>query len=62
MVKEVKMTLQRKIKLIHQSSERLMKALELTKDRYRWVFMRRETWIHLKRTLELLWLVLRRKE
>lgn len=53
--------LARKIELLHNSSERMMKALGLSRDAAWWRFMRREVWLHLKRTLELMWMVLRRK-
>jgi hypothetical protein len=55
------MALQRKIELLHNSSERLMKALKLPRDKGWWVFMRQEAWLHFKRSLELLWTVLRKK-
>ena len=56
------MSLKRQVELPHNSSERLMKTLELKRDRAWWIFMRREAWIHLKRSWELWWTVLRRKE
>lgn len=56
------MTLARKVELLHRSTERMMKALEQTRDLTWWAFMRRETWIHLKRSWELWWLVLMGKE
>lgn len=56
------MKLPERVELLHRSSERLMEALKLTRDLYYWAFMRREVWIHLKRTIELLWAVMRKKE
>lgn len=56
------MTLERKVELLHRSSDRLMKALDLARDQVWWGFIHREVWVHLKWTLELLWVVLRRKE
>jgi len=55
------MKLERKIELLHQSSERLMRSLKLPRDKGWWVFMRRESWLHFKRSWELLWAVLRKK-
>jgi len=53
--------LKQKIELLHRSSERLMEALDLPRDRAWWGFMSREVWVHLKRTLELLWAVIRKE-
>jgi len=55
------MRLERKIELLHQSSERLLRSLKLPQDKGWWVFMRRESWLHFKRSWGLLWAVLRRK-
>jgi hypothetical protein len=55
------MSLQRKIELLHNSSERLMRALKLPRDKGWWGFMKQEAWLHFKRFLELLWAVLRKK-
>jgi len=55
------MTLPRKIELLHHSSERMLKALKWPKDKIWWAFMNREVWIHLKLSLKVLWVVLRRK-
>jgi len=61
--KEVKMGLQRKVELISNSTNRLMEVLELPRrDEAWWWFMRWESWLHLRRSLELWWMVLRRKE
>ena len=54
--------LQRKVELISNSADRMMRVLELPRDKRWWWFMRRESWIHLKRSWELWWMVLRRKE
>lgn len=53
--------LKQKIELLHRSSERLMAALDLPKDSAWWGFIRQEVWVHLKRTLELLWAVVRKE-
>ncbi len=57
--------LRHKIELLHKSSGKMAKALELPKDRQKtkdwWAFLRHEVWIHLKRTVELFFLVLRKK-
>lgn len=53
--------LSRKVELVHRSSERMLKSLGLTRDKNWWRFMRRELWIHLKRTVELMWAVVRKK-
>ena len=55
-------SLNRKIELLHQSSERMMKALKLPRDKGWWPFMRKETWLHLQRAWEVMWMVLRRKD
>lgn len=47
--------LEKKIHFIERSTERLKKAYQLPRDSGFWWFMRKETWIHLKRTLELAW-------
>jgi hypothetical protein len=54
--------LERKVELISNSSDRLQKSLGLSRDRTWWGFMRQEAWIHLKRSWELWWMVLRKKE
>jgi len=56
------MKLEQAIELLHRSSQRLMDALKEKRTVEWWGFMRRECWIHLKRTLETWWLVLRGKE
>jgi hypothetical protein len=56
-----KVSLQRKIELLHNSSERLIRALKLPRDKGWWDFIRRESWLHFKRSLELLWMVVRKK-
>ncbi len=56
------MKLAERIELLHRSNERMLEALKLPRDQNFWAFMRRELWIHLKRTLETWWLVLWQKE
>lgn len=56
------MTLPEKIELIHRSSSRMMELLKQPKDKHWWWFLQRETWVHLKRTIELAWMVFRKKE
>ena len=57
------MGLQRKVELIWNSADRMMEALDLPRrDKMWWWFMHREAWLHLKRSWELWWMVLRRKE
>jgi hypothetical protein len=57
------MGLQRKVELIWNSADRMMEALNLPRrDKVWWWFMRREAWLHLKRSWELWWMLLRRKE
>lgn len=54
--------LPRKIELIHRSSSRMMELLKEPRNEFWWEFLRRETWLHLKRTFELAWMVFRKKE
>ncbi len=56
------MKLAEKIELLNRSSQRMMDALKLPWDEKFWWFLRREAWLHLKRSLELWWMVLRKKE
>lgn len=56
--------LRKKIFFISRSTERLQHALRLSivrGDEAWWHFMRREAWLHLKRSLELLIMVLRKR-
>lgn len=53
--------LERKVRLIVRSTIRLAEALDLPRNEDWWWFVRREAWIHLKRSLELWWMVLRHK-
>jgi len=54
--------LKHKVELLHRSSERLLRAVNIKRgDRTWWSFVHKEPWIHLKRSLELLLMVLRRK-
>ena len=56
------MKLEERIELLHRSSERLVESLDLPRDSTWWAFMRKETWIHLEKTFEAWWRVVRRKE
>lgn len=51
----------RKVDLIGSSSERMKRALLLERNSFFWKFMQKEVFLHLKRTLELWWMVRRRK-
>jgi len=53
--------IERNIELIKRSADRLTRALALPRDKIWRTFMQRESWIHLKRSVELLWAVLRGK-
>ncbi len=56
------MRLQRKVELIARSSDRMVSCIrDPRKDDSWWVFMRKESWIHFKRSLELLWMVIWRR-
>lgn len=51
------MNLERRIELLHNSSNRMMEVVKI-KDASAWLsFMKRELKIHLKRTLEIMWAV-----
>ena len=52
------MKLEQRIELIHRSSQRMMDALELPRDEKFWWFLRREVWLHLKRSWELWWMLI----
>lgn len=57
------MALKRKIELIYRSGIRLMSLADETEQSgIWWEVLRREAWLHLRRTVELLWLVLRKKQ
>lgn len=56
------MKLERKVELISNSAGRLQSALKLARSPEWWAFMQKEAWLHLRRTLELLWLVLRKRQ
>lgn len=56
--------LRKKIFFIGRSAERLHQAIRLDMvkgDEAWWHFMRREAWLHLKRSVELLYMVLRKR-
>ena len=44
---------QDKIRLMENSVERMKKAVGKKRDEAWWIFMRRETWLHLERAIEL---------
>lgn len=56
--------LTRQIELICRSSERMRGIHDLVPERgaFFWAFLKRESWIHLKRSLGLWWMVIRGKE
>lgn len=47
------MSLQNKVRLMGNSLERFRKIIDRKRDESYWIFMRREVWVHLERTLEL---------
>lgn len=54
--------LRHNVELLHRSSERLLRAVRIKhNDRIWWRSVRKESWIHLRRSLELFLMVLRRK-
>jgi len=54
--------LKHKIELLHRSSERLLRAVSIKyNDLTWWRFLRQESWVHLRRSLELFLMVLRKK-
>lgn len=55
------MKLEKKVELLLFSSQRMLEALKLPRDKHFWWFMHRELWIHLKRTVEAWWCVLWKK-
>jgi len=48
------MRLARKAQFIHNSSVRMMSALDLNRGSDSWKFMRREAWLHFGRSVKLL--------
>ena len=56
------MRLEERIELLHRSASRLMDSLPLTRDEAWWLFMRREIWVHLKRTVEAWWAIIWREK
>jgi len=54
--------LEKKIELIKRSADRLERGIRIQEDSMFWKFMRRELWIHWKRTTEALWMVIRKKK
>lgn len=55
-------SLRHKVEMIARSTDRLQRALTLARDDYAWAFLRKESWLHLRRSLELWWMVIRRRE
>jgi hypothetical protein len=56
------MDLKQKIELLHRSSNRMMDALSLPRDVPWWNFMRREAYLHLKRSFETWWHIITMKK
>lgn len=56
------MKLEERIELLHRSSQRMMEMIPGSRNAFWWGFMRRETWIHLRRSLELWWQIVQGKE
>lgn len=56
------MKLPQRIELLHRSSQRMMDVVKKDRDATWWAFMRRESWTHLKRAIEVWWAILRKKE
>jgi hypothetical protein len=59
---ETNVTIKRSIQLINNSSKRLSDAVDLSRDRSWWSFMRREAWLHLKLSWKLFWQVFAKKD
>ena len=58
----MKITLPRRIELLHRSSQRLMEAIKLPRDKYTWAFLRKEISLHLWSTLRTWWAIFLRNE
>jgi len=54
-------SLKRKIELIRRSTDRLERGMNLEDEQSFWIFLRKELWLHWKRTTEALLMVLRKK-
>jgi hypothetical protein len=51
------MKLEQMVELMHRSSQRLIEALEVPRDRAWLLFMRRESLLHLRQSIKLWWAV-----
>ncbi len=60
--KKYPMKLEKSIELLHRSSQRMLDSLSLTRDAHWWTFLRREIWIHFKRTLQVWWAITRKDD
>jgi hypothetical protein len=60
------MELAQRIELLHRSSQRMMDSLVIKaakdRDKVWWAVMKKEAWIHLKRSFEAWWHVVQGKE
>lgn len=56
------MKLAQRIELLHRSSERMMRLIARPGGDLWWNTLKKETWIHLKRSFELWWYMIRRKD
>jgi hypothetical protein len=54
------MILEQRIELLHRSSQRMMEALKQPKDKAWLKFLRRESWVHLKRAFQVWWEMINR--
>lgn len=50
------------VERLHRSSERMIEAMKTNHDEPFWFFMRDEIWLHLRRTVQAWWKIIRRKE
>lgn len=53
--------IQRTVELISNSTDRLVRSIALPESKARTQFLKREAWVHFKRTVELLWALYRTK-
>lgn len=60
------MKLAKRVEWLHRSSGRLMRLVSIKPDDYTsdvwWAALKREAWVHLKRSFELWWSLFRRKD
>ncbi|MHB8084382.1 MAG: hypothetical protein ACYDHZ_00955 [Dehalococcoidia bacterium] len=54
--------LKRQIELLYWSACRIKKAIDLPRSESTWRFLRAELWLHMRRTIQVWWSVIRRKE